>query len=658
MEDLVAWAENLRHDQASEREAAWTALSTLPPEALPAIAERLEYTQRQIVPEEDGYDALRFFRHEVGSLRADDQVDIAPGVLPVLVQRRTTEVARVAERLAYLRALERMAMSDEGNVEAQRRIADVFALTNRMWRWEQRRIVERMGARILPGLLLARRHPDAGVRRWSRWAVDELEVREPARAIQAVEGHPPTLAATMEAFAEVRELDAMQVVISFVDHDDPQVRDAARRTMRSFGRNGIWQLRRAMVNQLDEQPDTSWGWRRTMEHLYEALDERRLAPVNAELEAGLEAFASGDLETMRTHFDAVLRDAPTHPQRARMAEGYAALGNLRRAIRLSPEEAATWRAALLVQEAEADREAGFFDADAYREAARLDPSNEAAREVVRELLDEEVAELTDAPEEPAAVADTARRWTSAALLGIALFGLVMWQRRRLTFALRALGERLKPSEAPSRRPAEPMSAEAAEPSEAESAAALLFGSGAPPLEHADDEGPRLGEDEPRTASAALHFGPSEVAPDGPDAATAAALLFGPSEEGPPNARDTEARDAAALPRGSEEVAPSDPDDADATALLFEPSEEVAPSDPDDADAAALLFEPSEEVAPSDPDAAALVFGFDDPAVVDDNPEAWRLSEPTEATLADAPAPWVRTESSAGTLGAPDDTLPG
>ena len=109
LNDILQWATDLRSGDRVRVERAAQRLSTLPEEALPAIEERLQETRRQIVPEQDGYDALRYFRHAVGSRRADDMVDIAPGIVPVLLERPTPEVGRSAERLLMLRSLEQIA---------------------------------------------------------------------------------------------------------------------------------------------------------------------------------------------------------------------------------------------------------------------------------------------------------------------------------------------------------------------------------------------------------------------------------------------------------------------------------------------------------------------------------------------------------------------
>ncbi|MEO0325393.1 MAG: hypothetical protein AAF447_20725, partial [Myxococcota bacterium] len=340
---LEHWAAELRAPEPEVREEAWRRLTTLPAEALPAIDARLAYTRRQEIPEEDGYDALRAFRHAMGSLRADDMVDIAPGVLPALAERRDPVIARTAERLAYLRSLEAL-----GSHAALRRVGDVLALTPRMWRWERRRLVARAGLALGPALVSLTVHGDTNVRVWAGWGLRQLGLQSPGAAVQSLEGEG--LADLFGAYADARDFDAMPVIVDFVGHPDRALRDAARAAMERFAHNGIWQLRRAFKNQLGREADPEWGWVRTQRELYDGLDAERLAPITEALDAALAASGAAALAGA----DAVLQAAPLHPRRHELAPVYAgaapdaepaeARRRLRRALALAPEamEARTW----------------------------------------------------------------------------------------------------------------------------------------------------------------------------------------------------------------------------------------------------------------------------------------------------------------------------
>ncbi|MBX3250528.1 MAG: hypothetical protein KF901_25350 [Myxococcales bacterium] len=370
---LERLAGDLRSSEPPTRARAIARLGALPAEALPAIAERVQYLARLVIPAEDGDDAIRRFRLATGSRRADDMIDIAPGIGAVLAEDRGPVTGRAAERVLLIRSLERI-----DTLDAWRLVPEIFALTPEMWRWEKRRIVHRLGPKVLPALLLARAHRDADVRRWARDGVAQLGLASPADALQ--EEDPARLAMLVTAYSEVRDLDAMPVMVAFVDHPDRELREATRAAMERYGQNGVWQLRLAFRNKLASEPDLSWGWRRTMTELYERLDAARLAPVSERLDEAVVALDAGDEAAALRLVEEVLRDAPEPPRPevvagalARVAAtmaGEDALRLVRRALWLAPShpDASAWRARELFLEAELDRERGMLDLDAYRAA--------------------------------------------------------------------------------------------------------------------------------------------------------------------------------------------------------------------------------------------------------------------------------------------------
>jgi len=384
--ELDRWALMLADENGSAREEAIEGFLTLNEDSIPEVRRR---TVR--FPELDAteaYRAVTAFRHKVGSLRADENVDIVPGVGPRLAEDRSPMTVAMAERLLLLRAMERI-----GTPEAGQAIADLIGRDYNAFRWECRRIVQRMGPKALPILLGVRGHGSRGVRRWVRWGIEELGLEEPGHAVQQEDAR--LLADILRAYGEARDMNAMTVVASFTTHDRRQVRSAARWAMERFGRNAIWQLRRVYRNVTLEAADGSWGWRETMEALYEFDDEKRRAPVREDLQAGFLALESGDLASMRTHFDRVLRRAPDLPTRSEMAPGYGALGQklssedrigdaeraFRRAMLLAPEhvEAPRWEAELAFIEAQRNLAAGIVDLTSYRKAVALNPEHVQAQ---------------------------------------------------------------------------------------------------------------------------------------------------------------------------------------------------------------------------------------------------------------------------------------
>jgi hypothetical protein len=396
--ELGALAAQLGSEDPSAREAAHAALRTLDEGALPGIEARIAAMASRRPPPGDVSAAIADIRHGAGSRRADDNIDIGPGVLPALALRRDPAMLSVCESIVLWRALEAM-----GTTNAYRLIADVVALDGAPWDQETHRFVDRAGARLGPMLIMARSHPSASVRRWSRWAGTELGFDVPGRAIQLplIARDSTLLADALRAYGSVRQLDAMRVIASYVGSQHAQVREAARAALAQYGRNGIWVLREQLELVTGADADPTWGWERTMTALYAAHDDARLAPVRAALAAGQQAAAQSDFERMARQYDAVLLRAPELAQREQMAPGYASLGAqrrdahdvpgaeraYRRAVFLAPThgQAPTWRAALLALHADAELTRGVADLHAYGQVIEASPGDTHARAVLDQL---------------------------------------------------------------------------------------------------------------------------------------------------------------------------------------------------------------------------------------------------------------------------------
>ncbi|MFW5875963.1 MAG: hypothetical protein ACOCXM_04445 [Myxococcota bacterium] len=429
-------ATDLRAEDGQTRARAWNWLSRLGPDALPAVRKRIGELERRRVQGEAARDALFAFRHAVGSRRADDRVDIAPGVRPVLDEQRDAVTVAMAERLALARSLEGM-----GTLEAGEALCDLMGIEDAPWpwRWESVRIVDRMGVRALPMLLVAAGHESRFVRRWGRRGVDELGLAQPGTAVRkASQAGSSVLADLLRAYGRARIMDAMPVVVAFVDDPRRQVRQAARAGVRRYGRNIIWQIRRKYLVRTGREASSGWSTERTRRELYSAIDRQRLAPAREALEKGLAAFRDQDLHAMERHFDQVLRRAPGEPSLTRaMVGGWAALGEerlergeyhaaanaLRRALAPGGEEgdqARRWQALLSLAEAERALSSGVVDLPAYEQALALHPGLGAAARAL-DRLGGSAAERER----------TRRRWASglaALLLGFA--GLALLRRRR------------------------------------------------------------------------------------------------------------------------------------------------------------------------------------------------------------------------------------
>src|SRR5690606_2032567 len=122
--DLVISADALRSDEPHVRVEAAERLSSLARTDLPAIDARIEALKKRRIDPEEGYQALRSFAHAAGSRRADDALDIEPGIKAELERARPSPVeAAIAEELLLLRSLEKLR-----SAEAYRRAVRIFGL--------------------------------------------------------------------------------------------------------------------------------------------------------------------------------------------------------------------------------------------------------------------------------------------------------------------------------------------------------------------------------------------------------------------------------------------------------------------------------------------------------------------------------------------------
>jgi hypothetical protein len=381
---IAAFAADLASEDHDVRARGILGLSTLPERMLPAIRTRLGDLRNRRPPPEEALPILHELRRAAGSRRADDLIDIAPGVTIVLAARRDRPVLRMVEPVLLQRSLERIATT-----EALALIPEVLRLDRRAWEMEGRRVTLRLGDRAAAAILLARSHDDSAGREWARWSIAELQLADPGRLVQRL--GPRDLADVLAAWGGTRTMDAMSVVASYVDDSRRIVRDAARGALRDYGQNGIWQTREQFRLRLGESANEAWGWQRTLAELERRLDARRLEGVADLAEAARVALDRGDPRAAGEALDTLLARAPDagSPDIAALfartadlwldaEEDHPARVALERAIRLSPAdpERARWEARLSFVEAEAALQRGVLDLEAYRRAAAGDPSCE------------------------------------------------------------------------------------------------------------------------------------------------------------------------------------------------------------------------------------------------------------------------------------------
>jgi len=433
LERVESLARRLGSEDAAERRAAYEALTSLDEEMLPAIRARIERLRRGRPERNWAVDIMNRFRRRANGDEGESD-DPAVGALEELAEahreREREMVLDMAEPLMLWRALDRM-----GTLEAQQAAFPLMGLDRGLWMPEARNWVRRRGDALMAAAIIGRAGDDRYVRRWGQWAMRHLGADDPGRAVQRLdEAYLPDV---LRAYARLRMMSAMRVIVSYVDSDRRRIRHAARWAMEQYGGNAIWILRTEYHNEVGEHAPEQWGWRRLTEELYERVDARRLAAVRAALEEGTEALERGDLETMRGRFDDVLARAPELDESVPVARGYAALAERRlgegelpearwaylRALRLAPEApaAGAWRAQLAFTEAQASLADGVLDVDAYERVLAHDPEHAGAAEAL------EAAAAT--PTVGAARGGAGRdRWglVAAGLLGLLGLGL-LWR---------------------------------------------------------------------------------------------------------------------------------------------------------------------------------------------------------------------------------------
>ena len=370
------------------REAAAQTLRSLHEESLRALSRRIAALRRARPTVDATRAALTAFRRATGSKSADDEVDIAAGVLPVLQRDRSKDVLKSAEVVLYLRALEKLGSPAAGELLAQLLLLDEPGV----WDFELRLARQRAGIALLPTLVRLRSHEEGRVRSFAQAGVRALGMEDPAVASALPDAR--LAAEVVRAYGEPLDFAAMPTVVRLAGHDKLQLRQAARDTIARFGKNAIWQLRELYQEVTGKAAERGWDAARTAQKLYAALDQPRSAETSALLARGLQTFVDGDLDAMQRAFDRLLAIDPAFTDGAKLAAGYAALGALRlsqerledardayaRAVRLGPSlpQANRHRAQLAFVDAQIALSYGVVDLDGYRRALSLDADHEAA----------------------------------------------------------------------------------------------------------------------------------------------------------------------------------------------------------------------------------------------------------------------------------------
>ena len=382
--DFVALERALASDVARERAAAIAGYDALTASDVDAMSERMDQLRRPAIDTDEVTRIVSAFRHAVGSRRADDLVDIAPGIAIVLENEHERPTVRVAEAILIERAGERIDTRDSLAL-----VPALMRFGGEGMRLEGRRITMRLDARLAATAIACVSSGDHETRLWATWTAERFGTAEPGRFVRTLD--PELVPDMLRAYAGAHVMSAVSIAASFVDSDHRALRDAAREALTTYGQSSIWVARQTYRQHASEDASRDYGWRRTLDELFAILDHERDAiaePYLARAETALEA---GDRAAARVALDAALAAIPmATTTRAgaialRLAEldleagdASAARHSLSRAQRLpSSEHDADRRDALaLLLRADAMLAHGTLDADLYRRAATLDPTCE------------------------------------------------------------------------------------------------------------------------------------------------------------------------------------------------------------------------------------------------------------------------------------------
>jgi hypothetical protein len=381
--ELDALLARLRTDNAAVRRAAVDEILALEASAVPTIRTRL------LAPL--GMSHFAVHAAMVRAIRAatGGREGVETDLMEALVQftPRTPDLDVATERVVLVRALGRIPSADAG------RALVAFALAhNRIFRLESLRVVRTsMRDYVLPALIEIRR-PSDDTRMFIRQAREAIRRVTPGESVQTRDN--ALLAEILRAYASLRQPDAMNVVISFINSDRVQVREAARWAVGQYGRESNYAIRQAYENFVGEYPPREWNWERVANEMYAAYDRRRAEEVVTALEEGLTAGREQRYADMMGRFEFVLTRHPLFDRRAEMVEPLMAYAHslessdatraeriYRMALRVDPEGASARaiQGAILYLEAERALARGVADPELYRAALRADPNHARAR---------------------------------------------------------------------------------------------------------------------------------------------------------------------------------------------------------------------------------------------------------------------------------------
>jgi tetratricopeptide (TPR) repeat protein len=334
------------------------------------------------------------------------------------------------------------ALAHIGTTRAIKALVPVSMDREKVFQIEVATLIRGLGEKAVAALIESRKDPSGAVRHWAVAQQEALQKRLPGEAVQTKSNQ--VLADVLRAYGLVRDMDAVNVILSFVNSDRAQVREAAREALAAFGQDAIWKLREAYTNLVGKSAPEQWSAADVARELFSAYDKFRLQEVYALLEDGLAKQKDGKLEEAAAAFDKVLARQPMLDRRAEMVPAYVlfaqqiqdsdrtrALGLFRKALRLDPEgpRAMQIQSEIAYLDGMDLLSRGIADSDAFRRALVLDGGNTKARAELDRL--EAATQVRE---------ERTRRWAAGgAVLALALAAIVMFggHKRRRSDPLRA-----------------------------------------------------------------------------------------------------------------------------------------------------------------------------------------------------------------------------
>jgi len=369
----------LGRDSVEERRAAAVALGALGADATGAIAQKLADLRKGGDGGLGG--AVRAVRDRSGK---EGSVDLLEALV---TQKPDAATLRALTVTSLLRAL-----AHAGTTPAARQLVLLASESGGVLRPELTRQMKAMGDRAVAALIEARRDPSNETRTWASNLLDSMAKRTPGEAVQVKDNQ--ALADVLGAYAGIKDLDALPVVLSFVSSDRAQVRTAARAATLAYGQDALWKLREAYAALMGDQAPEGISAVDLAKKLFDAYDRFRLQEVYALLAKGLAEQKDDKLTTAIADFDEVLARQPMLDRRAEMVPAYvtygesleptdraAALATLRKALRLDEAgpQSSHVRSEIAYLEGEDLLAHGIADTEPFEQALALDPQNAHAR---------------------------------------------------------------------------------------------------------------------------------------------------------------------------------------------------------------------------------------------------------------------------------------